>query len=232
MREYHRSFPPFLGEQIRLRICLCAIIVFLIFSSAISASALAHQASASQLELSYSAAGIPIRCFLSGSVLSCLSGHLPRGTRRARVESVRSSLEPVAARSARFTVVKSRRECMAGCPETKGGVWIFSIDVKNNGVDTYRSVVEDSLSPGNAMNLGFGGKEIPLSLLLAGTGLRAGTPQFSRDNGRSWSYTPVSGGGGAPSGFDSNITNFRIPVSGAFSAGKRYVVSYETTTWR
>lgn len=48
------------------------------------------------------------------------------------------------------------------------------------------------------------------------TGLVA-TFEYSNDGGSSWSYTPVSGGGGAPTGYDRNVTNVRWSFTGSLS---------------
>ena len=48
------------------------------------------------------------------------------------------------------------------------------------------------------------------------TGLVA-TFEFSNDGGASWTYTPVSGGGGAPAGYDRNVTNVRWTFTGNLS---------------
>jgi uncharacterized repeat protein (TIGR01451 family) len=45
------------------------------------------------------------------------------------------------------------------------------------------------------------------------------TPQFSNDGGASWSYSPVSGGGGAPANFDSLVTNVRFVFAGYLEPG-------------
>jgi uncharacterized repeat protein (TIGR01451 family) len=45
------------------------------------------------------------------------------------------------------------------------------------------------------------------------------TPQFSNDGGASWTYSPVSGGGGAPANFDSLVTNVRFVFAGVLEPG-------------
>ncbi len=48
------------------------------------------------------------------------------------------------------------------------------------------------------------------------TGLVA-TFQYSNDGGTTWTYTPVSGGGGAPAGYDRVVTNVRWSFAGSLS---------------
>jgi uncharacterized repeat protein (TIGR01451 family) len=40
---------------------------------------------------------------------------------------------------------------------------------------------------------------------------------YSNDGGTTWTYTPVSGGGGAPAGYDRNVTNVRWTFAGNLS---------------
>ena len=48
------------------------------------------------------------------------------------------------------------------------------------------------------------------------TGLTA-TIEYSNDGGTTWTYTPVSGGGGAPAGYDRSVTNIRWSFTGNLS---------------
>jgi uncharacterized repeat protein (TIGR01451 family) len=48
------------------------------------------------------------------------------------------------------------------------------------------------------------------------TGLVA-TFEYSNDGGTTWTYTPVSGGGGAPAGYDRLVTNVRWSFTGSLS---------------
>jgi uncharacterized repeat protein (TIGR01451 family) len=43
--------------------------------------------------------------------------------------------------------------------------------------------------------------------------------QYSDDNGATWAYAPASGGGGAPAGYDANVTNVRWVFTGNLLAG-------------
>jgi hypothetical protein len=48
---------------------------------------------------------------------------------------------------------------------------------------------------------------------LGATGLGV-TVSYSNDGGTSWTYTPVSGGGNAPAGYDRSVTNIRWVFAG------------------
>jgi uncharacterized repeat protein (TIGR01451 family) len=43
--------------------------------------------------------------------------------------------------------------------------------------------------------------------------------EYSNDGGATWTYVPVSGGGGAPANFDANVTNIRYVFTGSIAAG-------------
>jgi uncharacterized repeat protein (TIGR01451 family) len=46
-------------------------------------------------------------------------------------------------------------------------------------------------------------------------GLTSVTVAYSNDNGATWTYTPTSGAGGAPAGFDRNVTHIRWTFAGS-----------------
>jgi len=50
-------------------------------------------------------------------------------------------------------------------------------------------------------------------------GITAMTTEFSNDGGGTWVYVPVSGGGGAPAGFDALVTNVRWILTGTLAGG-------------
>lgn len=57
--------------------------------------------------------------------------------------------------------------------------------------------------------------------------LTMGTVRFSKDDGANWNYIPISMGGGAPVGFDSLITNIRIPMIGVLPPGRSFTLHYD-----
>jgi len=61
------------------------------------------------------------------------------------------------------------------------------------------------------------------------TGFKVGSAnpvaEYSNDNGTTWGYTPVDGGGGAPAGYDYNVTNVRWNI-GDVNAGASGSVSF------
>ncbi len=56
--------------------------------------------------------------------------------------------------------------------------------------------------------------------------LTLGTPQYSNNNGSTWTYTPVSGNN-APAGYDGDVTNWRIPMTGTIPVNGRFTLNYQ-----
>ena len=60
------------------------------------------------------------------------------------------------------------------------------------------------------------------------SGLTIGAPVYSNDGGSTWTYSPSSGAGGAPAGFDGNVTNWRIPMIGTMPGnGANFRLDYK-----
>lgn len=73
------------------------------------------------------------------------------------------------------------------------------------------------------------GDEIPFRFVdgEAPSGLQLGTLEFSNDDGATWSYTPVSGGGGAPGGYDAAVTHWRITMVGVMNPKSSFQIEYQ-----
>ena len=64
------------------------------------------------------------------------------------------------------------------------------------------------------------------------SGLTLGTPVYSNNSGSTWVYTPTSGGGGAPAGYDDNVTNWQIPMNGTMNAnGANFTINYKVRVY-
>jgi uncharacterized repeat protein (TIGR01451 family) len=129
-----------------------------------------------------------------------------------------------------LTVVKSASPSPAVNP---GQVVTYSVLVTNSGAGGAVSVVaQDQLSPYVSWGINSYGTGVPFQVIDAASpnqsGLTLGTPVYSNNNGTTWTYAPVSGGGGAPAGYDSNVTNWRIPMPGTMNTnGANFTINYQ-----
>ena len=107
-----------------------------------------------------------------------------------------------------------------------GQVVIYTVRLVNTGNGAGTEVVlTDDLSPYGALDLG-GGAPFTFIDSAPASGLALGAPQYSNNNGATWLYTPVSGGGGAPPGYDGAVTNWRLPMSGSIRVGGSFMLDY------
>ncbi|GFO67802.1 hypothetical protein GMLC_13810 [Geomonas limicola] len=170
------------------------------------------------------AAGAPVTSTLAGDTLTVAATAVQAGV--SLVCSFEDVLEP------KLLVTKS-----ADSPNVAPGQLVTYTSLMSNSAGNALSVtVTDTLSPYLALGLNSYGAGVPFQMIEGSTpsGLTLGTPAYSRDNGATWSYVPVSGGGGAPAGYDANITNWRIPMSGTMNAwaGGSAPYPYFTVTYK
>ena len=108
-----------------------------------------------------------------------------------------------------------------------GQIVVYTIQLVNSGAGAGTSVVlTDDLSPYGSFFLG-GGAPFSFTDSSPASGLSLGAAQYSKDNGTTWVYTPVSQGGAAPAGYDGNVTNWRIPMTGSIRAGGSAILNYQ-----
>lgn len=90
----------------------------------------------------------------------------------------------------------------------------YTVDYQNLGATTLTTIViYDAVPAWTQFQVGS-----------ATTGVAPGTitaisVEYSDDNGATWGYAPASGGGGAPAGYDANVTNVRWVFTGNLLAG-------------
>lgn len=184
--------------------------------------------SAGQTSLSFSGLSIPPGgCTVTVTVTSNTPG--TQSTTAGGVTTSQTSAGP-ASNTAQLTVnalplisvLKSADKSGANPGQTV----TYTLQVVNSGSGAGTSVVlVDDLSPYGSFFLG-GGNPFSFSDSSPASGLALGTPQYSKDNGATWSYTPVSGGGGAPSGYDGKVTNWRMPMTGTLRGGGSFSINY------
>ena len=111
-----------------------------------------------------------------------------------------------------------------------GQIVTYTVLVTNSGAGIATSVVaQDQFSSYLSWGLNSYGAGVPFQFTdgAPSSGLTLGTPLFSNNNGANWTYTPVSGGGGAPAGFDANVTNLQIPMTGTMNGGgANFTINY------
>lgn len=99
-------------------------------------------------------------------------------------------------------------------PQVPGTELTYTTDYQNIGTsDLTTIVILDALPAYTQFKVGSASLGTPPATV---TGV---TPEYSNDGGASWSYVPVSGGGGAPANFDANVTNVRFVLAGTLPAG-------------
>lgn len=137
--------------------------------------------------------------------------------------SVDVSIQPVPV----LTMVKAASSATADPGSNIG----YTIVVTNTGgTSAYNVVVKDTLSPFSMLGIDTYGSSIPFQLTegTPASGITLGTISYSNNNGATYSYVPVSGGGGAPTGYDANVTNFQIQMSGTMNpSGSNFTLQYQ-----
>jgi hypothetical protein len=87
----------------------------------------------------------------------------------------------------------------------------YSVSFTNSGASAAQNFVLTDPVPANTdFKVGSAAQD------LGNTGLGV-TVSYSNDNGTSWIYVPVSGGGSAPAGYDRNVTHIRWAFAGNLS---------------
>ena len=183
--------------------------------------------------LTLTGANIPANatCTFTVNVTSATTGTYTNSTGTITTTNAGSGTAASASLSvydpALLTVLKSANVANAN----PGQVITYTIQTANTGAGAGTNVVlKNDLSPYTAFGLNSYGANLPFSFTDSSpaSGLSLGTPVYSNDNGSTWTYTPVSGGGGAPAGYDGNITNWKIPMTGTIRAGGSFVLNYKT----
>ncbi len=125
-----------------------------------------------------------------------------------------------------LTLVKSA-DTAAAAP---GRIVTYTVRSANTGNEQATLVVlEDRLSPYTALRLNFNGSgPSPFAFNPGGTGLSMAAAAYSNDGGATFTYSPVSGGGGAPPGFDAAVNAWRVTMSGSMNTtGAGFTLQYQ-----
>jgi len=126
-----------------------------------------------------------------------------------------------------LTVIKSA----SGATAVPGDLITYTVQVVNTGTGAAANVeLDDAMSPYTALRIVYDGSGfLPFDLVSAPTGLTMGTPVYSDDDGATYGYGPlVSQGGGAPVGYDANVSHWRLPINGSLDGGgEGFVMRYQ-----
>lgn len=119
----------------------------------------------------------------------------------------------------------------ASTPTVAPGVpFTYSVLVSNTGTGNATTVaIMDMLGKFTALRLNTYGAGQHFQFVdgSPSSTLGLGTPVYSNNDGATYVYVPSSGGGGAPAGYDTAITNFRVPMTGTMPPGSSFTVNYQ-----
>ncbi len=114
-----------------------------------------------------------------------------------------------------------------------GGTITYTVQVSNSGAGAATSVVlTDVLSPYAAWGIDWlndGAPYNPFFENLSSIGLSIASLTFSDNDGADFTYTPTDGGGGAPAGYDGNVTNWKLTLSGSMNSGTSFSLQYRAS---
>lgn len=125
-----------------------------------------------------------------------------------------------------LTVLKSAGSATAA----PGSLITYTVQVVNTGTGEAVNIeLDDAMSPYTALRIAYDGSgTLPFDLVSGPTGLTLGTPVYS-DDGATYGYGPlVSEGGGAPAGYDANVSHWRLPINGSLAgSGEGFIMRYQ-----
>lgn len=113
-----------------------------------------------------------------------------------------------------------------------GQVVVYTVQISNSGAGAGTSVVlSDAMSPYGSFGVDTYGsspsKPFSFTDSSPASGLSLGTPEYSYDNSSSWTTTTPPGGVNAPAGYNGNVTNWRIPMTGTILSGGSFTLNYQ-----
>lgn len=98
--------------------------------------------------------------------------------------------------------------------QTPGTDLSYTVDYQNLGSSSLTAIeIYDSIPAWTQYQVGSS------SIGVAPASITAISVEYSDDGGATWTYAPVSGGGGAPAGYDANVTQVRWLFTGDLLAG-------------
>ncbi len=186
-----------------------------------------------QTNLTFSNLTIPLN---SSCTVSIVITSTSTGTQTNQSSGVSSSQAPTGSSSntaslvvlglPSLTFVKQASSATA----SPGQALTYTLLTTNSGTGVATAVeLTDVLSRYTFWGINTFGLNVPFQFSdgAPASGVTMGAPVYSSDNGVSWTYVPSSGAGGAPAGFDGNVTNWRIPMTGTMNPnGANFTIRY------
>jgi uncharacterized repeat protein (TIGR01451 family) len=103
----------------------------------------------------------------------------------------------------------------------------YTVTILNPNPFSINSVTAmDSMSPYTAWKLN--SLQVNDGAPSSGLTFSSGLFSYSSDSGSTWSYVPVSGGGGQPAGYDGTVTNWKISPTGTMNGSNATFSIYYT----
>ncbi len=188
-----------------------------------------------------SASGSGWSCSIAGSVVTCTnagpvangvtmpavtltvtvgSSAVPSVTNSASVSS--TTFDQTASNNSNSITTNVTRldlqKSVSGSP-TPGTDLTYTVTFTNKGGASvnFSSLSDPNPLSGLKINTNMYFKVGSVSSNLTTTGLTLSSVKYSNDGGTTWTYTPASGAGGAPAGYDGNVTNVQWNFTGSLS---------------
>jgi uncharacterized repeat protein (TIGR01451 family) len=182
--------------------------------------------------LSLSGATIPANgsCTVTVNVTSALEGIYVNGTGSVTTTNAgtgSSANDTLYVAAQPILVIVKTSDVASASP---GANINYTLTVTNAGDGVAKTViVTDLLSVYSGFGLDTFGAGIPFDIVQGSPSstLTLGTPVYSNTGAPPYLYSPVSGGGGMPAGFDGNVTNFYLPLTGNMPAGSSFELNYQ-----
>ena len=111
-----------------------------------------------------------------------------------------------------------------------GAVVTYWIQVDNTGSSPATSIhIDDYLSPYVYFGVDTYGPGVHIDFIegAPASGLTPGADVYSQTSDTNFTYNPSTGAGGAPAGFDGNVTNWRFNLNGSMAPGGQFLLRYQ-----
>jgi uncharacterized repeat protein (TIGR01451 family) len=103
----------------------------------------------------------------------------------------------------------------------------YTVDFTNGGDTAAQSFVLTDPDPSTTLKINDSTDFKVGSVTTTLGGLSSVTVAYSKDGGSTWTYAPVSGGGGAPAGYDRNVTHIRWTFTGTLASTSSGSISFK-----